>query len=125
VTELLESYSLSLADRAPDGWALRILVDGKVPPETVLEYFDRIKDSGVPPYQDSTAIRHVLKDITAFTSDWLNEVLRPGSKYAKSGFPAGIVEEMVDRYLLFFRSDASDPIRNRLLDIQSKVRSHF
>lgn len=44
---MLETYTLERKDEAPSAWALRVLVEGGVPHEIVLDYFDQIKDSGV------------------------------------------------------------------------------
>ncbi|KIO34705.1 hypothetical protein M407DRAFT_16664 [Tulasnella calospora MUT 4182] len=125
LSELLETYTLERKDEAPSAWALRVLVEGGVPHEIVLDYFDHIKDSGVPPYQDPAAIYHVLNDITTFMAEWLDEALRPGSRFAKAAFPAGKVEDLVSRYLSTLRVHGDEGIKRRLLDIQSKVRSRF
>lgn len=47
LSEMLETYTLERRDEAPPAWALRVLVEGGVPHEIVLDYFDQIKDSGV------------------------------------------------------------------------------
>ncbi|KAG9017194.1 hypothetical protein FRB90_001413 [Tulasnella sp. 427] len=120
LSEMLETYTLERKEEAPTAWALRVLVEGGVPHEIVLDYFDHIKDSGVPPYQDPVAIHHVLNDITTFVQEWLDEALRPGSRFAKAAFPAGKVEDLVSRYLAALRLQGDDEIKRRLLDIQSK-----
>ncbi|KAG8993106.1 hypothetical protein FRB94_011063 [Tulasnella sp. JGI-2019a] len=125
LSEALETYALESGAQAPPGWALRVLADGNVPNELVLDYFDRIRESGVPPYQDPAAIRRVLDDITYFLGEWLDEALRPGSRYTRASFPAGKVEALVDRYLSLLRAAGEDQTKSRLLDIQSKVRSRF
>ncbi|KAG8885546.1 hypothetical protein FRB98_001774 [Tulasnella sp. 332] len=126
LSEALETYALEFGTEAPPGWALRVLADGNVPNELVLDYFDRIKDSGVPPYEDPMAIRRVLDDITYFLGEWLDDALRPGSRHSRAAFPAGKAEAMVDRYLSAFRGLGDDVItKRRLLDIQNKVRSRF
>ncbi|KAG8903519.1 hypothetical protein FRB99_003175 [Tulasnella sp. 403] len=125
LSELLETYSLGFGNQAPPGWALRTLVEGNVPHEVVMDYFDRIKDSGVPPYLDPTAIRHVLDDITAFLGEWLDEVLRPGSRYAKVAFPAGKIEALVDHYLSPMRGMSNDPTKVKLQEIQQTLRKRF
>jgi hypothetical protein len=47
LAEMLETFSLTFRADAPPGWALRVLVEGNIPQEIVLEYFEQIRSSGV------------------------------------------------------------------------------
>jgi len=125
LAEMLETYSLAFGTEAPPGWALQVLVGANVPHEIVLDHFDQIKDSGVSPYQDPAAIRHVLDDITDFLYQWLQDVLRPGSRFATTSFPAGKLEDLLDRYISSLRTFGDDNTKRKLLHIQSTIRSRF
>lgn len=54
LSEMLETESLQSGNVAPPGWALRVLTEGSVPHEEVLDYFERIRESGVCFYSAAT-----------------------------------------------------------------------